>query len=77
MITRRAKAKWEIDFDKTYFSRYRDISDAWIPVDARTPEQCDEANKNLKKELIDLFPKMEFIAEYEVRVINECDTEGE
>ena len=73
IITPRAKAKWNISYDTSYYARLRDIGDAWMPVLGRTPEQCKEANQNMVKELMVMFPKLEFEAQYDVCVMNDGD----
>ena len=81
-VTPRAKASWEIEFDTSYFSRYNEVGDAWVPVDGRTAVQCEEANQNMVKDLIEKFHKMELKARYEVHVVDDkyedsdsCDIE--
>ena len=77
VVTPRVKAKWAVDYDTSYFAKYRDIKDAWMPVGGRTLDQCEEANKNLIKELISMFPKLEFRAQYEVQVVDDKNSDSD
>ena len=78
IVTPKAKVLWDVKCESSYFAKLKDIKDARMAVDGKSVEhsQREVENDELVKNLMLMFPKLEFKASYEVRVVKASDEDG-
>ena len=69
IIAATGKASWEFHLPAIYFDRYNTVPESWIPVNGRTPEQCDEKNKAHVQDMFRTFSELQFKARHQVKIV--------